>query len=90
MYGINLQLFNSKVRISIFVNLPKKFCVVLRKLRKTKISFHVQLSQKIFPVLRKYPNWANLCGPSLNCTAITTAADLCIKNFVKCLYLRVI
>ena len=24
-----------------------------KKLRKTKISFHAQLSQKIFPVLRK-------------------------------------
>ena len=58
MYGINLQLFNSKLRISIFDNLPKKvtLCVklaVLRKLRKTKISSHAQLSQKKFPVLRK-------------------------------------
>ena len=58
MYGINLQLFNSKLRISIFDNLPKKlhvaynlrFCAsCAKKLRKTKISFHAQLSQKIFP-----------------------------------------
>ena len=32
MHGINLQLFNSKLRISIFDNLPKK--LHLRKLRK--------------------------------------------------------
>ena len=35
MYGINLQLFNSKLRISIFDNLPKiTFCVKLAVLRK--------------------------------------------------------
>jgi len=27
--------------------------IAQKKLRKTKISFHAQLSQKIFPVLRK-------------------------------------
>ena len=58
MYEINLQLFNSKFRISIFDNLPKKLTffvklTVWRKLRKTKISCNAQLSQKIFPVLRK-------------------------------------
>ena len=58
MYGINLQLFNSKLRISIFDNLPKSYILrktcsfVQKKLRKTKISFNSQLSQKIFPVLR--------------------------------------
>ena len=55
-------MFNSKLRISIFDNLPKKlhfaenlqFCAnCAKKLRKTKISFYAQLSQKIFPVLRK-------------------------------------
>ena len=40
MYGINLQLFNSKLGISVFDNLP------------IKLHF-AQLSQKIFPVLRK-------------------------------------
>ena len=48
-------MFNSKLRISIFDNLPKKlhlaknlrFCAnYAKKLRKTKISFHAQLSQK--------------------------------------------
>ena len=39
MYGINLQLFYSKLRISIFDNVPKKVTffvklAVLRKLRK--------------------------------------------------------
>jgi len=62
MYGINLQLINSKLRISILDNLPKKlhfaknlrFCAnCAKKLRKTKISFLAQLSQKLFPVLRK-------------------------------------
>ena len=57
MYGINLQLFNSKLRISIFDNLPKNlhFAYNLpfgancaKKLPKTKISFHAQLSQKYF------------------------------------------
>ena len=62
MHGINLQLFNSKLKISIFDNLPKKlhfrktcgFAQIAQKiLPKTKIPFHAQLSQKIFPVLRK-------------------------------------
>ena len=62
MYGINLQLFNSKLRISIFDNFPKKLhfrktCgfakLRKKKLPKTKIPFHEQLSEKIFPVLRK-------------------------------------
>ena len=38
MYGINLQLFNSKLRISIFYNLPKKLHfaqIVQKKKRKT-------------------------------------------------------
>ena len=51
MYGINLQLFNSKLRLSIFDNLPKKLhfrktCgyaqIVQKKLAKTKIPFHAQ------------------------------------------------
>jgi hypothetical protein len=29
------------------------FAQIAQKMRKTKISFHAQLSQKIFPVLRK-------------------------------------
>ena len=62
MYGLNLQLFNSKLRISIFDNLLKSYflrktCgfaqIAQKKLRKTKILFLAQLSQKIFPVLRK-------------------------------------
>jgi len=51
MYGINLQLFNSKFKISIFTICLKSY--ILRKtcgfaqisqknLRKTKISFHAQ------------------------------------------------
>ena len=47
MHGINLQLFNSKLRISIFDNLPKKLhflktCgfaqIAQKKLPKTKFS----------------------------------------------------
>ena len=56
MHGINLQLFNSKLRISIFDNLPKKLHfaqIAQKKLSKIKIPFHAQLSQKILPVLRK-------------------------------------
>ena len=56
MYGINLQLFNSQLKISMFDNLPKKLHfaqIAQKKLRKTKILFHAQFSQKIFPVLRK-------------------------------------
>ena len=54
MYGINLQLFNSKLRISIFDNLPKSYILrktcsfVQKKLRKTKIrlirKFHKNIS----------------------------------------------
>ena len=57
MYGINLQFFNSKLRISIFDNLPKKLYfaqIAQKKLRKTKILFYAELSQKIFPVLSKF------------------------------------
>ena len=50
MYEINLQLFNSKLKTSIFtICLKSFFCVKLavlrklrKKLRKTKISFHAQ------------------------------------------------
>ena len=53
IFGINLQLFNSKLRISIFDNLPKNLHFAQKILPKTKISFHAQLSQKIFPLLHK-------------------------------------
>ena len=55
MYGLNLQLFNSKLRISIFDNLLKSYIlrktcgfaqIAQKKLRKTKILFLAQLSQK--------------------------------------------
>ena len=58
MYGINIQLFNSKFRISIFDSLPKKlhfaknlrFCANCAKL---KFRFMRNFRKKIFPVLRK-------------------------------------
>ena len=62
MYGINLQLFNSKFKISIFTICLKSYiCVklaVLRKFRKKNCAkleflFMRNISQKIFPVLRK-------------------------------------
>ena len=60
MYGINLQLFDSKLRISIFDTLPKnlhlrKTCgFAQKKLSKTKISFFSAIcAKKIFPVFRK-------------------------------------
>ena len=48
MYGINLQLFNSKLKISIFTICLKSYILrktcgfAQKKLRKTKISFHAQ------------------------------------------------
>ena len=46
MYGINLQLFNSKLRISIFDNLPKKvtcgFAQIAQKNSAKLIAFHAQ------------------------------------------------
>ena len=59
MYGINLQLFNSKLKISIFTICLKSY--ILRKTcgfaqkncAKLKFRFMRNISQKIFPVLRK-------------------------------------
>jgi len=62
MYGINLQLFNSIsleyqfLTICLKSYILHKTCgfaqIAQKKLRKTKILFHAQLSQKIFPVLQ--------------------------------------
>ena len=45
MYGINLQLFNSKLRISIFDNLPKKLNFA-ENLQFAQLKFPVKISPK--------------------------------------------
>ena len=51
MHGINLQLFNSKLRISIFDNLPKK--LHLRKLRKKIAQNSLRFMRKNSAKVRK-------------------------------------
>ena len=62
MHGINLQLFNSKLRISIFDNFPKKlhfrktcgFAQIMQKnCAKLKFCFIRNFRKKIYPILRK-------------------------------------
>ena len=53
MYGINLQLFNSKPRISIFDNVPKKLHFAQKNCTKLKFRFMRNFCKKVFPVLRK-------------------------------------
>ena len=62
MYGINLQLFNSKLKISIFTICLKSYILrktcgfaqfVQKNCAKLKFRFMHNISQKIFPVLRK-------------------------------------
>ena len=91
MHGINLQLYNSKLlRISIFDNLPKKLhfrktCgfaqIAQKKLPKTKIPFHAQLSLKIFPVLRKLRKTKPRKTHCVSCAKI--AQKFAKKNFAR-------
>ena len=58
MYGINLQLLNSKLEISIFTiclksYILRKTCGFCANCAKLKFRFICNISQKIFPVLRK-------------------------------------
>ena len=91
MYGINLQLFDSKLRISIFDTLPKnlhlrKTCgFAQKKLSKTKISFFMcNLCKKNisgFPQIAQ-KNSAKPCKTHcVSCTKIAQkfAKKICVK-----------
>ena len=47
MYGINLQLFNSKLRISIFDNLPKKVTCGFAQIAQNSLRFMRKNSAKV-------------------------------------------
>ena len=55
MYGINLQLFNSKLRIPIFDNVPKKIATKIHCVSGAKIAqkFAKKICAKIAQILRK-------------------------------------
>ena len=53
MYGKNLQLFTSKLIEYQFLTMCLKMYILRKTCGFAQISFHAQLSQKIFPVLHK-------------------------------------
>ena len=78
MYGINLQMFNSKLRISIFDNLPKKlhFAENLQFCAKLKFRFMRNFRKKYF-------RFCANCAKKISAKFIAFHAQKIAQKFAK-------